>query len=156
MCSSSLTVSPSFYTCYLYIQSYDSTPMCEQFCGILYNHAIYVVLLTFISYYTIYYVHYCFYAICFILYTFLGSQTYALPLNTCILTLIWFNMAWWWLCKSKLVASLHIDNKLMSWLVLILSNVYKHIEMAQIKILSKNLFMLCNEFWFELWVRICA
>jgi hypothetical protein len=41
----------------------------------------------------------------------LGSQTCALPLNVPIL--IRFNMAWWWLCKSKLVASLHIDNKLM-------------------------------------------
>jgi hypothetical protein len=51
ICSSSLTVSPSFYTyCYLYTQSYVSTPICVQFCGILYNHATCVVLLTFISY----------------------------------------------------------------------------------------------------------
>ena len=41
MCSSSLTVSPSFYICYLYIQSHDSTPIREKFCGILNNHAIY-------------------------------------------------------------------------------------------------------------------
>ena len=53
--TSSLTISPSFYTyCYLYIQSYDSTPIREQFCGILYNHATCVVLLTFISYFAIY------------------------------------------------------------------------------------------------------
>jgi hypothetical protein len=39
------------------------------------------------------------------------SQTCALPLN--IHMLKWFRMAWRWLCKLKLVASIHIDNKLM-------------------------------------------
>ena len=35
------------------------------------------------------------------------------------------SMAWWWLCKSKLVASLHIDNKFdVFWLILILSTVF--------------------------------
>jgi hypothetical protein len=48
-------ISPSSYTCcYLYIQSYDSMPIYEQFCDILHNHATCVVLLTFISYFTIY------------------------------------------------------------------------------------------------------
>ena len=50
-----MMVSPSFYTyCYLYIQSYDSTPIREQFCGILYNDATCVILLTFISYFKVY------------------------------------------------------------------------------------------------------
>ena len=36
---------------------------------------------------------------------------------------ILFSMACWWLCKSKLVASLHIDNKIdVFWLILFLSN----------------------------------
>jgi hypothetical protein len=34
----------------------------------------------------------------------LGSQKFALLLNVPIL--LWFRMAWWWFCKSKLVATL--------------------------------------------------
>ena len=63
----------------VYIQSYDCTPKREQFCGIIYNHAIGVVPLTFISYFTIYttvfmsYVLFC--------KPFWDPQTCALPLN---------------------------------------------------------------------------
>ena len=92
ICSSSLTVSPSFHTyCYLYIQSYDSTPIREKFYGILYSHATCPVLLTFISYFTIYTTVFM---PCVLLPTSLGSQTCALLLN--IPTFLWFCTAWRW------------------------------------------------------------